>query len=221
MIKLSKLNKPNILDVNAETWTKTLVDKINSGDRLTDSEKTKYRHPDVKVTLVEETHGKCAYCESKLLHIHHGDVEHIYPKSLDPAKTFDWFNLTLACEICNQLKSDSDPNMEFIIDPYNIEPAEHLNFVGTIVHAITADYGQSTKAILKLNRAALCERRREKLEKTLSIFENILNEKLPLPTRKAIYEDLLENEGKSTSEYSAMNIAAIRQLQHKLGADFF
>ena len=219
MIKLSKLKKPNVLDVSADTWTKTLVDKINSGVKPTDSEKTKYRHPDVKFALVEETHGKCAYCESKLLHIHHGDVEHIYPKSLDPTKTFDWLNLTLACEICNQLKSDSDPNMEFIIDPYNIEPAEHLNFVGTIVHAITADYGQSTKAILKLNRAALCERRREKLEKTLSIFENILNEKLPLPTRKAIYEDLLENEGASSSEYSAMNNAAIRNLQSQLDAN--
>lgn len=221
MIKLSKLKKPNVLDVNADTWTKILVDKINSGVKPTDSEKTKYRHPDVKVALIEETHGKCAYCESKLLHIHHGDVEHIYPKSLDPAKTFDWFNLTLACEVCNQLKSDSDPNMAFIIDPYNIEPAEHLNFVGAFMHAITADYGQSTKAILKLNRAELCERRREKLEKTLSIFENILNKKLPLPTRKAIYEDLLENEGVSTSEYSAMNNAAIRNLQSQLEKDFF
>ncbi|WP_019898817.1 HNH endonuclease [Methylotenera mobilis] len=220
MIKLLKLEKPEILTANAGSWTKTLVDKINSGDKPTDSEKTKYRHPDIKNTLIKETNGKCAYCESKLLHIHHGDVEHIYPKSLDPTKTYDWDNLTLACEVCNQLKSNHDPNMQYIIDPYNIEPAVHLNFVGTIMHAVTADYGQNTKSILKLNRAQLCERRMEKLEKTLSIFENILNETLPLPTRKAIYEDLLENEGANTSEYAAMNRAAILQLQSQLGEDF-
>ncbi|NOS97905.1 MAG: hypothetical protein HOP25_05480 [Methylotenera sp.] len=221
MIKLSKLAKPDVLEVNAAAWTKTLVDKINSGVKPTDTEKTKYRHSDIKDTLVTETHGKCAYCESKLLHIHHGNVEHIYPKSLDPNKTFDWDNLTLACEICNQLKSNHDPNVQHIIDPYNTDPAAHLNFIGTFIHAVTADYGQSTKSILKLNRAELCERRREKLEKTLSIFENILNQTLPLPVRKVIYEDLLENEGASTSEYSAMNIAAIRQLQNMLGAEFF
>lgn len=155
-----------------------------------------------------------------LAYIHHGDVEHIYPKSLDPTKTYDWDNLTLACEVCNQLKSNHDPNMQYIIDPYNIEPAVHLNFVGTIMHVVTADYGQNTKSILKLNRAQLCERRMEKLENTLSIFENILNETLPLPTRKAIYEDLLENEGANTSEYAAMNRAAILQLQSQLGEDF-
>ena len=221
MIKLLKLAKPNVLEANAVAWTKTLVDKINLGIKLTDTEKTKYRHPDIKDALVKETHGKCAYCESKLLHIHHGDVEHIYPKSLDPNKTFDWDNLTLACEVCNQFKSNHDPNMLHIIDPYNIDPATHINFIGTIVHAVTADYGQSTKSILKLNRAELCERRREKLEKTLSIFENILNQTLSLPTRKAIYEDLLENEGGSASEYSAMNIAAIRQLQNRLEEGFF
>jgi uncharacterized protein (TIGR02646 family) len=221
MIKLTKLAKPEVLVTNAHVWTKALVDKVNAGEKPTDSEKTKYRHKDIKEALIKETHGKCAYCESKVLHIHHGDVEHIYPKSLDLSKTFEWENLTLACEVCNQLKSDRDPNMEHIIDPYNIDPSSHLNFVGTFVHAITADYGQSSKAILDLNRAELCERRREKLEKTLSIFENILNQELPFPARKAIYDNLLENEGASKSEYSAMNVAAIRQLQNQLEENFF
>jgi len=220
MIKISKLKEPEVLTANAHAWTKTVVDKINAGEKPTDHEKTKYRHPDIKEALIKETHGKCAYCESKLLHIHHGDVEHIYPKSLDPSKTFDWNNLTLACEVCNQLKSNLDPNMQYIIDPYNVEPSAHLSFIGTFLHAITANYGQNTKSILKLNRTELCERRREKLEKTLSIFENILNENLPLPTRKAIYEDLLENEGTDSSEYAAMNRAAILQLKSQLGEEF-
>lgn len=220
MIKLTKLAIPEILNKHAADWTKTLVDKINAGEKPTDSEKTRYRHAEIKNVLVQETHGKCAYCESKILHIHHGDVEHIFPKSLAPEKTFDWENLTLACEICNQLKSNNDPTMNYIIDPYNIEPAIHLNFIGALVHAITANYGQNTKAMLKLNRPELCERRREKLEKTISIFENILNEELPINTRKSIYEDLLENEGASSSEFSAMTKAAIHILQSKLGADF-
>ena len=81
MIKLSKTEEPQILLDNGPNWTKVIVDKIAVGETPTDTEKTRYRHPDIKAALVAETNGKCAYCESKVLHIHHGDVEHIYPKS--------------------------------------------------------------------------------------------------------------------------------------------
>jgi len=90
MIKLQKLAKPPILVANETTWIQTLVDKVALGQTPTDTEKTRYRHAQIKAALVQETHGKCAYCESKLLHIHHGDVEHIMPKSLDLSKIVEW-----------------------------------------------------------------------------------------------------------------------------------
>lgn len=73
-----------------------------------------YREDDVKVALVESHFGKCAYCETYILHISHGDVEHFRPKSeysSDPGEdtaqgyfwlAYDWDNLFLACPICNE-----------------------------------------------------------------------------------------------------------------------
>ncbi|MFP2959844.1 hypothetical protein ACLEPN_18925 [Myxococcus sp. 1LA] len=73
-----------------------------------------YREDGVKVALVDSHFGKCAYCETYILHTSHGDVEHFRPKSEysgDPGEetargyfwlAYDWNNLFLACPICNE-----------------------------------------------------------------------------------------------------------------------
>lgn len=216
MIKLNKLPKPDVLLKNAEEWTTTITNKIKNQEKPTNTEKTKYRHPEIKRTLLTETNGKCAYCESKVQHIHHGDVEHIFPKSLDPEKTFEWENLTIACEICNQNKSNKDPLVQHIIDPYNVDPALHLTFQGSLIFSLGSNQGHNTKTLLDLNRSELCERRKDKLEKVMMIFETILKEDLPLIVRKTIYDNLLLNEGDSSHEYSAMNMSIIEAMNNKL-----
>lgn len=221
MIKLTKAPKPDILETNAANWTNVLITKLAKKTKPTETEKTRYRHSEIKNALVIETNGKCAYCESKLQHIHHGDVEHIYPKSLDPEKTFEWENLTFACEICNQNKSNKDPNLEYIIDPYNIDPSLHLSFLGTFVYPLTQNLGKNTGVILDLNRSALCDMRKEKLDQVMGIFETILNKDIPLVVRKTIYDNLLSNEGSPSSAYSAMTTCAIETMNNKLPKDFF
>lgn len=72
-----------------------------------------YSHSDVKDALIELFKGKCAYCESKFLHVYSGDVEHFRPKGeiedATPNKepgyywlAADWTNLLLSCRNCNQ-----------------------------------------------------------------------------------------------------------------------
>lgn len=219
MIKLTKLDEPQVLATNGANWTKVVVDKISVGEKPTDTERTRYRNPDIKAALIAETHGKCAYCESKLLHIHHGDVEHIYPKSLDPALIVTWSNLTLACEICNQNKSNRDPYLEHIIDPYAIEPKEHLIFAGTLLLSKGSQYGTNTRAILDLNRGNLVERRQEKLEGLLTIAENILRSDLPQVTRQAIYDNFVENDACPAAPFSAMAASFLEQLKQTLPPD--
>lgn len=73
MIKLQKGPEPNVLQADAERWTAEL---LAAGDKAK-AKNSRYGHPDVKAALIAETNGKCAYCESKLLHIAYGDVEHI------------------------------------------------------------------------------------------------------------------------------------------------
>jgi hypothetical protein len=162
---------------------------------------------------MSETHGKCAYCESKLRHIHHGDVEHIFPKSLDPARRFEWGNLTIACEICNQNKSNKDPSANYIIDPYSIDPAEHLKFVGSIIYSLGSAYGKSTTTLLDLNRVELIERRQEYLNQIMTICETVLRTDLPLVTRKAILADLVSKETGPHAPYTAMAKSAISAMQ--------
>lgn len=218
MIKLEKGESPKILKDNAGAWTAAFLAKLAVGEKPSDSEATKYRHPQVKAALLVETNGKCAYCESKLLHIHHGDVEHIFPKSLDPSLRFDWNNLTIACEVCNQKKSDRDPNVDFIVDPYKLDPKDHLRFFGAVISSLGTTYGKNTTSLLELNRAELVERRKEKLDAVLCVCDTILREDLPLVTRKALLADLMAHEAASKSAYTAMVRAAIASLQDRLAS---
>lgn len=65
----------------------------------------------MKPFLQRDSFHKCAYCESDLAHVAHGDVEHFRPK-----KTYWWLafctdNYVFSCQICNQThKSDHFPH---------------------------------------------------------------------------------------------------------------
>lgn len=213
MIKLTKADEPEVLKNNGEAWTNELLGKIARGEKLTPSEASRYRHPEIKAAVIAETHGKCAYCESKLRHIHHGDIEHIFPKSLDEKMRFQWSNLTLACEICNQNKSNKDPNFEYIIDPYKIDPEEHILFVGAFTYSKSIPQGLNTKTILDLNRVELVERRQEKLDQIMQSFEIVLHGNLPDITKKIIFENIKENDGAGSSPYAAMVRSLIQQME--------
>jgi len=98
--------------------------------------RNKYRHPAVKDALVRMFHGKCAYCESKVTVVTYGAIEHFLPKG-DPLYThltFDWNNLLLSCDICNDAghKGVSFPldagGNPLLIDPTVDVPGLHLLF---------------------------------------------------------------------------------------------
>lgn len=219
MIKLTKSPPPKVLADNAAAWTKTLLDKIDSGIEPTQTEKTRYRHRDIKAALEIETSGKCAYCESKLKHIHHGDVEHIYPKSLDPSKQFLWENLTLACEICNQNKSNRDPYVESIIDPYDKHPDEHICFYGPMAFPLGTAEGISSIHLLDLNRAALVEMRSESIKRIMGIFDTLFRNDIPLAAKRAILQDLELNESGVSVQFSAVIQSVIVHMKTKLPID--
>lgn len=215
MIRLHKGDEPEVLARRAREWTKVLLDKQRDGITPSPTERTRYRHPEVKQAVIAETHGKCAYCESYLLHIHHGDIEHIYPKSLDVAKAFQWTNLTLACEICNQSKSDNDPDANAIIDPYVVDPALHIFFCGSLIVSCSP-LGKSSITILRLDRAALSEARLEKFDRLTKIVEQLFRADLPVPARKAILDDLRTTELAASKEYAAMARCFFAEVERRL-----
>ena len=211
MISLKKKPIPNILASNVKTWTDILLAHERNKTEPTLTEKSHYRHPHIKSVLVTETDGKCAYCESKLQHISYGDVEHIVPKSKKTEKTFEWSNLTLACDICNTNKSNHFGNHDDLVDPYCVEPSDHFNFVGaTVLPKPGSGPGMATETTIKLNRPELVERRTEKLLSLNKILQ-LLVEVNDAGKRAIIRRDLELNEQLSEKEYCAMSRVFIRQ----------
>src|SRR5690606_7071216 len=74
-----------------------------------------YGHSSVKERLLESQFGKCAFCESNVASVSHGDIEHYRPKKYwiqnnkigkeGPGYywlAYNYDNLIFACQVCNQ-----------------------------------------------------------------------------------------------------------------------
>ena len=199
MIRLTKQEEPDILRNNGAAWLKVIEDKLAAGETPTDADKGRYRHSDIKEVLKVETHGKCAYCESRLLHIAFGDVEHIAPKSLKLADTFRWDNLTLACDVCNTYKRD----VANLVDPYIDDPNHFFKFLGPMIYANPSEPKSIiTTKQLRLNRPDLVASRAKRLDAISSIMLVIKTTQDP-DVRAVLIDDLRNNETADDSEYAA------------------
>lgn len=204
MIKINKLPKPKILQENDKVWTAEYLNALQNKTLLTDKIKNRYNNDEIKQTLIEETHGKCAYCESKLKHISFSDIEHILPKSQRPDLYVEWSNLTISCEICNRInkKDYYNPN-DPLLNPILDIPSEHLMSLGAILYKIPGSRkGEISISILDLNRTELIERRTEKLNSFAMLVDKYsteTNEKI-----KALLKEEIIRESSENSEYSFM-----------------
>jgi uncharacterized protein (TIGR02646 family) len=209
MIQLKKNKVPDVLQNHADEWTRSLLDSLASGT-VTDTQKSRYRDPAIKKALIDETSGKCAYCEAKILHVTFGDIEHIRPKSISPELTFQWNNLTLACDVCNTNKSNKFPNGVGLINPYECDPSEHFHFLGPLLIAKAGDQdAQLTERILKLNRAELVIERTRKINSIRELLEIIMLARADL---KDALMSLLPDEVSPKQEYSGAASAALSVL---------
>lgn len=119
--------KPEVLRDHAEEWTEAF--RV-SGKPRPDSRR--YAHPEIKRALNDASRGKCFYCESLLLPREGGlspQVDHrrgVKP----PERAYDWDNLYLSCDRCNQAKKGRpDIAIEETLDPcdQSVDPADHLD----------------------------------------------------------------------------------------------
>lgn len=211
MIYLLKSAIPTVLQTNAAAWTSALLIEIAAGGEAKKARQAKYNRSEIKEALIKETSGKCAYCESKFGHVTYGDIEHVIPKSVAPEITFEWSNLTIACDKCNTNKSDE----EGLVDPYEEEPANHLIFDGPMVLAHPDSIkGRLTEEVLDLNRSELIERRRDRLKDLM----RRLNEIKTAPTddlRRVLRRKLLEVETSGSTEYAAISRRFVQMLKEK------
>lgn len=84
----------------------------------------------IKDGLLKSSHYKCAYCEcsvdreSKYMEVEHFHDKHTYPKEV-----VEWENLLPSCKRCNGNKSTFDTKANDFINPYFMNPQEHLILV--------------------------------------------------------------------------------------------
>ena len=133
MRKLSKLQKPAILEQNEQAWLDAVAENPSA------TNKTRYRHEDIKSRLIEETGEKCVYCESKMRPVTPSHIEHKVPASKDEARRFDWPNLTIACPECNRRKGDFYDAHDNFIDPYVDDVETRVTHRGPIVGWLPGD----------------------------------------------------------------------------------
>lgn len=153
MRKLEKLNEPEILSANKETWlAEYIADLGNSTKRY------RYRDPEIKSRLKQETGFKCVYCESSIGHNTPGDIEHKVPSSKNRNLHFTWENLTVACTECNRRKNDYYVEGNEFLDPYVDQVEDLLEHHGPLVlWANGSTRGEITIRTLELNTASRSE----------------------------------------------------------------
>ena len=158
-----------------------------------------------------ETAEKCAYCESKVLHVDYGDVEHLLPKSRFPHLRYSYENLTFACSVCNIKKGDFFDAETPLLNPYEDKPEDHLMPFGPAVLPTPAsDRGLITQKRLALNRPELVERRTERLESIATLIGQIARTKNPA-IRRVLLDDLME-ECEPSEEYAFVVRAYIKEI---------
>lgn len=212
MRKIKKLKKPQILVINAAKWTQEYCSCLSSGQKPSEEVASRYKEPTIKAALEQETHEKCAYCESKIKHITYGDIEHILPKNKDarPDLYVEWTNLTLACEQCNRSgkRTYYKPQLP-LINPYIDDPEQHFNDIGPLIMPVPDDNrAYVTRNVLKLNRAALVERRTERIMLVEPLLISWAKEQNTVV--KELIEQQLHDEYSVNKEYSSTIKAYLR-----------
>lgn len=193
MIQLFKGPKPQILIDFGQQWTEELMQCVRNGINIPESIKGKYRHQEIKISVMHETNCKCAYCESHISHQYPGDIEHIIPKSKYPRLTFTWNNLSYACYWCNNHKKDYiDKNCK-LLNPYKDNIGEHLRAFGPLImHINNSKRGELTHKKIKLNRIELVERRIEALQELQNLIDKYRQETV-VALKEILYNELLDS----------------------------
>ncbi len=216
MIRLQRLPQPDNFSQRAQDWERRFSAERARNPKLTISKfwaavRQEIR-PDAEI-LFRNFHGKCAFCESKMAHVSSPHIEHFWPKSKFPHKTFAWRNWLLSCGRCNEAKWSHMPfcgPIPCLIHPIIEDPQKHIGFVGPIVVEKT-ERGKQTIELVGLKRLDLEEERARWLDQ---ICQLLLLATIPTFHREA--RTLLIWAMQPEAPYSAMTQAYLLEVAPRL-----
>ncbi len=169
MRRLNKIDEPSVLSTEGPGWTTRFISEQAAGH----TKFSPWRNATIVRLLVQETFGKCAYCEGIIADVAPPNVEHILPKSTRPDLVVHWPNLTLACPNCNTFKRDYYSVTAPLLNPYQDDPEEHLDFLGPLILGRPGDdLGERTVAKLRLaTRGELLIERSKRIQSLAALID--------------------------------------------------
>jgi len=234
MVRISKAKKdiPAILRTTGAAEIETLKSMSAAELEKYTFKSALYGGKTVKDKLKKLQHDKCCFCEAKVSHVSHGDVEHYRPKAgwMQQEKdklakpgyywmAYDFSNLFLSCQICNQkFKKNYFPLADItkratdhtkliskekplIIDPGKDDPSKFLTFHKEVIVPVNNDLkGVETIKRTGLNRKEITRDRFEYFE-LLEELAKIARNNLP---NAAGAKAQFKKKGKPDSIYSLM-----------------
>jgi len=69
---------------------------------------------------------------------------------------------------------------------------------------------------LKKANVLIVRKRNDQLEKVMAIYAQILDVTLPLPVRRALYQDLIQREASPKAPYTAMTKCLVASMERAL-----
>ncbi len=215
MRHIERLNIPGILERNHLKWQSELDAKrmVNPKAR---PDSSKYAHKEVRNQLLSMSHNKCFYCEGSVTD-RPKEVDHYVEVAADPSKSFDWNNLYMACQNCNDKVPHTRIPVSEALDPCSDSDEEiksNISFDREIVFPVmNSTKGRNTIKKFRLDTDLLNSQRRNWIIKIdnviIDILENMIKE-----NRKHLNEEELSTLMKfmnQTSPFSLMSEIYIRK----------
>lgn len=164
-----RINKPGEIPPKLIEYQESLneaIQEYGTINNIPEEKKEKllngYKHDDVRNSLFNCSHQKCAYCETKS-YGGYLEVEHFAPKKLYPELSLDWDNLIPSCRVCNNSKSIYDTVSDPIINPCKIDPEPYFDYeflsINPSENAPDYNLAEKTIQVCKLNRIKLVRAR--------------------------------------------------------------
>lgn len=182
MRNVKRLPEPDTLRRRGARWTRELLEQVeekrrNRRHKIEAKYFDRYNRGDVKNTVIRMYKGLCCYCESRILDVDFGHIEHRMPKRVYPEDTYQWENLHLACTKCNNAKGDKYDEKYPILDATDEVPiSEHLTYkirnVGVVCWPLDG-WGKTTEEHADLNREELSDVRNKLMMCALSLIAEI------------------------------------------------
>lgn len=178
MRHIHRLPTPRILSEKQNKWQQKYEQKIAEKPKAR-PDSSKYAHKDIRQQLNSCSFNKCFYCESKLTGTPR-EVDHYIEVAIDPSGAFEWTNLYLSCNNCNDKLDHNTVPVTEALNPCvdsDEEIQRHITFERECIRSQAgSEKGLNTIRKFRLDSDALDLKRSKWLNKLATIVIEIDNQ---------------------------------------------